>query len=173
MLQADGLCKDLERGIDKAKEKFTKVLEYFGEDPAMASQEFFSTLYKFIQEFVTVRDHVQRTIRQQQAALQKQQQQEKEGGGVKQSNAKLRRFSTMTPMEAESLAQLSAAASGPAAENEATVGKEAASAVAPPELDRSKLLQSITTHNADPASRATMDDPPPRKPLTRRKSSYM
>jgi hypothetical protein len=49
LVKADGLCKELVRGIDKAKEKFARVLEYFGEDPSMSSQEFFSTLFKFLQ----------------------------------------------------------------------------------------------------------------------------
>jgi hypothetical protein len=48
-LQADQQCSELERGFEKAKEKFSGVLVYFGEDPGMSSQDFFSTLFKFIQ----------------------------------------------------------------------------------------------------------------------------
>jgi hypothetical protein len=47
--KADELCKKLDGGFEKVRDKFTKVLEYFGEEPNMTCQDFFSTLSKFVQ----------------------------------------------------------------------------------------------------------------------------
>ncbi len=49
--------------VEKVKAKFDGVLKYFGEDPSMTSQYFFSTLQKFIQEFIGARDYVDRARR--------------------------------------------------------------------------------------------------------------
>lgn len=49
LIQADSHCKELEKGYEKAREKFSGVLTYFGEDPNMPCHEFFTTLSKFIQ----------------------------------------------------------------------------------------------------------------------------
>lgn len=54
--QCDELCAE----IDKLKEKFASALTYFGEDPAMSSIEFFSTLSQFIQAFIEEREAVER-----------------------------------------------------------------------------------------------------------------
>lgn len=42
------MCKDLERGFEAVKKKFTGVLDYFGEDNTMPSTDFFTTLHKFV-----------------------------------------------------------------------------------------------------------------------------
>lgn len=75
LTKADQQCTELERGFDKAKEKFSGVLVYFGEDANMTSQDFFSTLFKFIQEFIAVRDTVDRMRKLEQKRQQQQQQQ--------------------------------------------------------------------------------------------------
>jgi len=72
LTKADSQCSDLERGFEKAKEKFSGVLVYFGEDPSMSPQDFFSTLSRFIQEFIAVREAVDRVRK---ADLKRQQQQ--------------------------------------------------------------------------------------------------
>lgn len=51
-VKVDASCKELEKGYEKAKEKFSGVLSYFGEDPAMASHDFFTTLSRFVQVFI-------------------------------------------------------------------------------------------------------------------------
>jgi hypothetical protein len=48
-VQAETLCKDLEKSFEDVKKKFAGVLAYFGEDAAMTSTDFFTTLHKFIQ----------------------------------------------------------------------------------------------------------------------------
>ena len=49
LVQAEAMCKDLERGFESVKKKFLGVLAYFGEDGTMSSTEFFTTLHKFVQ----------------------------------------------------------------------------------------------------------------------------
>jgi hypothetical protein len=49
LVQAETLCKDLEKSFEDVKKKFAGVLAYFGEDAAMTSTDFFTTLHKFIQ----------------------------------------------------------------------------------------------------------------------------
>lgn len=43
--------------------KFASVLAYFGEEPTMASHDFFHTLAKFVSEFVACRDALERQRR--------------------------------------------------------------------------------------------------------------
>lgn len=43
---------------DKVKEKFAKLLEYFGEDGNMASNDFFGTMNAFLADFAKAVDHV-------------------------------------------------------------------------------------------------------------------
>jgi hypothetical protein len=50
----------LEQKIEDVKKKFSSVLAYFGEEHNMPSQDFFSTLTKFVKEFITERDNVER-----------------------------------------------------------------------------------------------------------------
>jgi hypothetical protein len=82
-VKADSHCKELERGYEKAKEKFAGVLTYFGEDPNMPPHEFFTTLSKFIQDFVGVRETIdkarkaeQKKREQLEASISQQQQQQ-------------------------------------------------------------------------------------------------
>lgn len=42
------MCKELEAEFENVKKKFLGVLGYFGEDSAMTSTDFFSTLHKFV-----------------------------------------------------------------------------------------------------------------------------
>lgn len=57
-LQAQELVKDAVRSIDNLKSSYVKLLEYFGEDEAMASDEFFGTINKFIVSFETAENQV-------------------------------------------------------------------------------------------------------------------
>ena len=43
---------------DKVKEKFSKVLEFFGEDGSMASNDFFGTMNRFLADFTKAVDKV-------------------------------------------------------------------------------------------------------------------
>jgi len=57
------LVDELDKRLQRVRHKYSYVLDYFGEDTTMRSQEFFTSLYKFIQEFSTVRDHIDRVKR--------------------------------------------------------------------------------------------------------------
>ena len=46
--------------IDAVGTKYSTVLDYFGEEKDMLSQDFFTTLNKFLKEFVTTREKVER-----------------------------------------------------------------------------------------------------------------
>ena len=48
-------CDDIDKKYDTVKTKFTNVLQYFGEESAMPSSDFFSTLSKFVKEFTDMR----------------------------------------------------------------------------------------------------------------------
>lgn len=45
---------------DSVKQKFSELLEYFGEDEGMASNDFFGTMTRFFQEFQKAIEHVSR-----------------------------------------------------------------------------------------------------------------
>jgi hypothetical protein len=46
--------------VDEVKAKYVKLLEYFGEDAKMASNDFFGTMRKFIKEFGTAANQVEK-----------------------------------------------------------------------------------------------------------------
>ena len=50
-LNAHASIKDAMQLTEEVKEKFRKLLEYFGEDQKMASNDFFGTMKRFITEF--------------------------------------------------------------------------------------------------------------------------
>lgn len=58
--QARQVMDEVDKLVDGVKLKFSTVLAYFGEEPTLQSHDFFQTLSKFIQEFVTTRDAVER-----------------------------------------------------------------------------------------------------------------
>ncbi len=49
--KAKVIMNEFEVAIDNLKAKFSSVLAYFGEEPTMTSQDFFSTLAKFVEAF--------------------------------------------------------------------------------------------------------------------------
>lgn len=49
IFQAKDQCQALEKTVNDTKAKYKSVLNYFAADEKMASQDFFSTLSKFIQ----------------------------------------------------------------------------------------------------------------------------
>jgi len=57
------LVDELDKRLQRVRHKYSYVLDYFGEDSTMRSHEFFTSLHKFIQEFSTVRDHIDRVKR--------------------------------------------------------------------------------------------------------------
>ena len=61
--KVQALVDEMEKRFQRVRHKYSYVLDYFGEDNMMRSQEFFTSLYKFIQEFSTVRDHIDRVKR--------------------------------------------------------------------------------------------------------------
>lgn len=50
-LSAAASIRDFVQKSDDVKEKFKKLLEYFGEDEKMPSNEFFGTMKRFVKEF--------------------------------------------------------------------------------------------------------------------------
>lgn len=52
--------KQAARKIKKLKRKYKELLEYFGEDEKMASNEFFGTMRRFIEEFEKANDEVEK-----------------------------------------------------------------------------------------------------------------
>jgi hypothetical protein len=77
---AYGTMTEVENNLTTAKQAFSNVLDYFGEDQAMTSVDFFSTLSSFLVSFAhTKKELVEREKRnarkkqQQQQALQQQQ----------------------------------------------------------------------------------------------------
>lgn len=57
-LNAAGRIEDALAYTDTVKEKFAKVLDYFGEDSNMASNDFFGTLNTFLNDFTKAVEHV-------------------------------------------------------------------------------------------------------------------
>lgn len=57
-LNAESKIEEALLFADKVKEKFSKVLEYFGEDGSMASNDFFGTMNKFLADFSKAADYV-------------------------------------------------------------------------------------------------------------------
>jgi len=54
--EATKRCALLDMQAARVRESFTGMLNYFGEDPAMGSQDFFATLHRFLCEFVVDRE---------------------------------------------------------------------------------------------------------------------
>jgi Formin Homology 2 Domain len=57
-LNAAGRIEDALVYTETVKVKFTKVLDYFGEDSNMASNDFFGTMNAFLNDFTKAVDHV-------------------------------------------------------------------------------------------------------------------
>lgn len=53
-------CDEISKKFVRVKAKYNSVLNYFGEDPALPSVEFFGTLLKFVQEFSATVEVVER-----------------------------------------------------------------------------------------------------------------
>jgi len=81
-------CDSLDTTAEKMRQAFLSLLEYFGEDPKMSTQDFFSTLHKFIEAFIGVREVVHR---QQKAEDRKRLQEEKQKEREKEQGAVVRR----------------------------------------------------------------------------------
>jgi hypothetical protein len=64
------LCEELNSRSAVLNSKYQNILVYFGEDSKLLCQDFFSTLSKFVTDFVTTRDNYERM---KQAELKKQQ----------------------------------------------------------------------------------------------------
>lgn len=62
-------CEDLEKRIAKVSGKFSQLLAYFGEEPTMPCQEFFTLLSRFVLDFVSVREQVGRSMRAEERKL--------------------------------------------------------------------------------------------------------
>ncbi len=54
------LCEELSNRITTLNNKYSNILSYFGEDPKMSCQDFFTTLSKFVTDFTTTRDQYER-----------------------------------------------------------------------------------------------------------------
>jgi hypothetical protein len=61
-LKSKQICCDVDIIINNVKDKYRSVLDYFGEDSAMASIDFFSTLAKFVNHFVITCNVVKRNV---------------------------------------------------------------------------------------------------------------
>jgi len=61
--KVQSLVDELDKRYQRVRQKYSYVLEYFGEESTMKSQDFFTSLYKFIQEFSIVRDRIDRVKR--------------------------------------------------------------------------------------------------------------
>lgn len=59
---------DAHRLLESTKSKFVNVLAYFGEDPELSPQEFFTTLHLFTRGFEDARAHVERQAKQKERA---------------------------------------------------------------------------------------------------------
>jgi len=57
-LSADASIKDAMKLSENVRDKFRKLLEYFGEDEKMASNDFFGVMKKFVIEFYSALDYV-------------------------------------------------------------------------------------------------------------------
>ena len=61
LVKARQSLEELDHKIENVRNKFANVLAYFGEEKAMASQDFFSTLTKFVhvnKGFINERTHM-------------------------------------------------------------------------------------------------------------------
>ena len=63
LVRARQSLDELDVKVENVRNKFTNLLAYFGEEAAMASQDFFTTLTTFVQEFVVARDNLERVRR--------------------------------------------------------------------------------------------------------------
>ena len=63
LVRARQSLDELDVKVENVRNKFTNLLAYFGEEPSMASQDFFTTLTTFVQEFVVARDNLDRVRR--------------------------------------------------------------------------------------------------------------
>ena len=63
LVRARQSLDELDVKVENVRNKFTNLLVYFGEEAAMASQDFFTTLTTFVQEFVVARDNLERVRR--------------------------------------------------------------------------------------------------------------
>jgi Formin Homology 2 Domain len=63
LVKARQTLDELDVKIESVRNKYANLLAYFGEEPTMASQEFFTTLTTFVQEFVVSRDNLERVRR--------------------------------------------------------------------------------------------------------------
>eukprot|EP00953_Heterococcus_sp_UTEX-ZZ885_P007435 4502-Heterococcus_DN1.PRE.1 len=60
MRRAESDLESARRLMESMEKKFAKVLEYFGEDPELAPNKFFTTLHSFIAAFDEARVYVER-----------------------------------------------------------------------------------------------------------------
>jgi len=69
---AECKCEELNSLIESAREKYTSVLNYFGEDTSLQAHEFFTTISKFAQDFVHERDVLERHMKADARRMQQQ-----------------------------------------------------------------------------------------------------
>jgi hypothetical protein len=62
-VKATHQCEDLDKRYAKTHAKFAHLLAYFGEEATLSSVDFFTMLSRFVQDFVTVREAVQKSMR--------------------------------------------------------------------------------------------------------------
>ena len=83
LVRARQSLDELDVKVENVRTKFSNLLAYFGEEPAMASQDFFTTLTTFVQEFVVARDNLERVRRLEakRAAREKEMKDQQAAGG--------------------------------------------------------------------------------------------
>ena len=83
LVRARQSLDELDVKVENVRTKFSNLLAYFGEEPAMASQDFFTTLTTFVQEFVVARDNLERVRRLEakRAAREKEMKEQQAAGG--------------------------------------------------------------------------------------------
>jgi hypothetical protein len=62
-VKATHQCEDLDKRYAKTHAKFAHLLAYFGEEATLSSVDFFTMMSRFVQDFVTVREAVQKSMR--------------------------------------------------------------------------------------------------------------
>ena len=72
LLRAEQTIRETESIVTDVQAQFGSVLAYFGEEPSMSSQEFFSTLQKFVQAFIQDREIVIRKVKAEAKAQAKE-----------------------------------------------------------------------------------------------------
>ena len=82
--KAKVIMSEFEVAIDNLKAKFSSVLAYFGEEPSMTSQDFFSTLAKFVEAFNSEKAIVDRMRK---AEARKNSSSSSSGEGIASSNS--------------------------------------------------------------------------------------